>query len=155
MKALTVYQPWASLECLGLKGCETRGWSTRYRGPLAIHAGKHWDDFLAERQRELHAYLVHRGSIGLPGVLPRGVILATCRLADCLKVTEGNAGMFGEFERLSGDLSIGRFVWVLEDVRPLIEPIACRGGQGLWDVPRRIEEQIQTGRRAKRVPALF
>lgn len=39
MKALTLHQPWASLVALGVKTIETRSWATRYRGPLAIHAG--------------------------------------------------------------------------------------------------------------------
>lgn len=40
MKALTIRQPWASLIAAGVKTIETRSWSTKYRGPLAIHAGK-------------------------------------------------------------------------------------------------------------------
>lgn len=40
MKAITVWQPWASLLACGAKNYETRGWATRYRGPIAIHAGK-------------------------------------------------------------------------------------------------------------------
>lgn len=40
MKALTLHQPWASLVALGAKMIETRSWSTKYRGPLAIHAGR-------------------------------------------------------------------------------------------------------------------
>ena len=38
MKALTLWQPWASLVALGHKRIETRCWSTKYRGDLAIHA---------------------------------------------------------------------------------------------------------------------
>lgn len=38
MKVLTLHQPWASLVALGVKTIETRSWSTKYRGPLAIHA---------------------------------------------------------------------------------------------------------------------
>lgn len=41
MRALTIRQPWASLIAAGVKTLETRSWSTRYRGPLLIHAGKH------------------------------------------------------------------------------------------------------------------
>ena len=40
MKMLTLHQPWASLIAVGVKTIETRSWSTPYRGPLAIHAGK-------------------------------------------------------------------------------------------------------------------
>lgn len=38
MKALTLWQPWASLVARGEKTIETRSWPTDYRGPLAIHA---------------------------------------------------------------------------------------------------------------------
>lgn len=38
MKALTIWQPWASLWACGAKGFETRSWATSYRGPIAIHA---------------------------------------------------------------------------------------------------------------------
>lgn len=38
MKALTLHEPYASLIAAGIKTIETRGWSTKYRGPLAIHA---------------------------------------------------------------------------------------------------------------------
>jgi activating signal cointegrator 1 len=38
MKALSITQPWASLVAIGAKQIETRSWSTRYRGRVAIHA---------------------------------------------------------------------------------------------------------------------
>ncbi len=38
-RALTLWQPWASLIAIGAKTIETRSWSTAYRGPLLIHAG--------------------------------------------------------------------------------------------------------------------
>jgi len=40
MKALTLWQPWASLVATGAKRIETRSCVTKYRGPLAIHAAK-------------------------------------------------------------------------------------------------------------------
>ena len=40
MKAITLWQPWASLIACGAKKYETRSWATRYRGPIAIHAAK-------------------------------------------------------------------------------------------------------------------
>ncbi len=58
IKALTIWQPYASLIAAGLKQYETRSWSTRYRGLLAIHAAKRWigeecgfTDTLTERYR--------------------------------------------------------------------------------------------------------
>lgn len=36
LKALTLWQPWATLIAIGAKRIETRGWATSYRGPLVI-----------------------------------------------------------------------------------------------------------------------
>jgi hypothetical protein len=44
MKCLVLHQPQAHLVAIGLKPLETRTWRTLYRGPLAIAAGKTWDD---------------------------------------------------------------------------------------------------------------
>jgi hypothetical protein len=41
MKAISLWQPWASLYLTPAKIHETRGWEMRYRGPLLIHAAKH------------------------------------------------------------------------------------------------------------------
>lgn len=38
MKALTIWQPWATAIAIGAKRIETRSWETHYRGPIAIHA---------------------------------------------------------------------------------------------------------------------
>ncbi len=40
MKALTLWQPWATLVAMEVKKIETRCWTTKYRGELAIHAAK-------------------------------------------------------------------------------------------------------------------
>lgn len=43
MKALTFWEPWASLVRWDVKSIETRSWSTRYRGTVAVHAAKRDD----------------------------------------------------------------------------------------------------------------
>lgn len=40
IRCLSLWQPHAQAIALGLKPYETRGWSTSYRGPLAIHSAK-------------------------------------------------------------------------------------------------------------------
>jgi hypothetical protein len=40
IRALTLWQPWASAVIIGGKDVENRTWSTGYRGPLVIHAAK-------------------------------------------------------------------------------------------------------------------
>ena len=43
MKALSIRQPWAWLIVNGFKPYENRTWTTKFRGPLLIHAGKAFD----------------------------------------------------------------------------------------------------------------
>ena len=109
MKALTIRQPWASLIAAGVKTIETRSWSTRYRGPLAIHAGLAWAPGFSMRalwhdpdvdtpERDRNDLLVEKlrcepfedinGSGWWTvdrygrGHVPLGAVVATCTLAD-------------------------------------------------------------------------
>jgi len=38
-RVISIKQPWAYAICAGKKNIENRTWSTKYRGPLLIHAG--------------------------------------------------------------------------------------------------------------------
>ena len=128
MKALTLTQPWATAIAVGVKSVETRSWSTRYRGPLAIHAAKGMDvDAFA-----MAAYLRDLRLLDIPVArLPRGAVVARCTLVDVVPVRH-IAALTTE-ERLLGDYSEGRFAWILEDAEAFPEPIPARGALGLWD----------------------
>lgn len=52
MKALSLWNPWASLMAVVAKKIETRSWPTSYRGATAIHAAKKWDSDLRELSQE-------------------------------------------------------------------------------------------------------
>lgn len=151
MKALTVYQPWASLISMGLKTVETRGWKTNYRGPLAIHAAKRlWPQAgveLLNNERVLEAWRHASGAEMQKAwhLWPHGAIVATCRLAYCREIPDWPAlyvydvRMKAEvrieesLEGLLGDFTPGRFIWVLENIQPLIKPIPAMGRQGMWE----------------------
>lgn len=134
MKALTVWQPHATLIAAGVKRIETRGWETSYREDLLIHAAKKWD-------KEIEAILERptmKPLLKLPGVehtdtLPRGAVVAVARLMDCIQMTPDYIAAQTQQERNAGVWSVGRFGWVLEDVRPLAVPFATLGAQGLWE----------------------
>lgn len=98
VKALTLHQPWASLIALGVKSIETRSWSTSYRGPLAIHAGKKrpgdgeigcyvYDDcrggtgWIAEIYSR-DGYTGEAISDWIGDHMPLGAVVATCTLVD-------------------------------------------------------------------------
>ena len=130
IRALTIWQPWASLMCLGIKRIETRGWATRYRGPLVIHAAKRM-----VQDPRLEDLLVIRG-IRLAD-LPTGALLGLCDLVDCRLMTPhviDHLRQNDPHEYLCGDYQPGRYMWLTQNMRPLKEPVAIKGRQGLWKV---------------------
>lgn len=128
MRAISLWQPWATGIAVGNKKVETRHWSTPYRGEIAIHAAKRFD----RDQREF-ASVEH--SLGrLPARLPFGAIVAVARVVGVLR-TENIKASVSAIERLYGNFEPGRFGWLLEDVRPLAEPVGCAGRQGFWTLP--------------------
>lgn len=86
IKALTLWQPWATLVAIGAKQIETRSWATAYRGPLAIHAAKHTPKEAADVAFALPVTEALRAHDYHPGRLPSGVVMAVCELTACSKV---------------------------------------------------------------------
>lgn len=147
MKAITIHQPWASLIACGAKKIETRSWATKYRGPIAIHAGKGWPATLKQGGRlpeEIHTALIWKGGFSKFADLPLGAVIAIADLVDCLQVqetredTQGNwfavlkdRGVDGN-ELAFGDYTVGRYAWILANVRR-IKPVPAKGMQRLWE----------------------
>lgn len=131
MKAISLWQPYASAIALRLKTIETRSWATRYRGRIAIHASKRW----AREQREFAA--VERALGRLPERLPFGCIVALATIVDCSHAEDliSLPGYVGPVNKIYGDFSDGRFGWELSNVIALPEPIPYKGAQGFFTVP--------------------
>ncbi len=154
MKAITLTQPWATLVAVGAKKIETRSWTTRYRGLLAIHAAK---NFPKEAQYLCFQEPFRKILIGKYGFMhggeiyfgnhtfPLGQIIATCNLVDCIKIfgkeqeTHWTPGGMefkippDEPELSFGSYGPGRYAWILDNVKPLPTPVAMRGSLGLWE----------------------
>ncbi|MCY7484310.1 ASCH domain-containing protein [Paenibacillus alvei] len=149
MKAITIIQPWATLIALGEKHFETRSWSTRYRGKLAIHAGKKVDKDSCETEPIRSTLAEHGYTVDN---LPTGTVVATCQLEDCWEVVgesdfpetgtvvlndSTGTKMVGitpdNNELYFGDYSKGRFAWEIDAVKWLEVPIPAKGQQGLWN----------------------
>ncbi len=138
MKAITIIQPWATLIALGEKQYETRSWPTKYRGHIAIHAGKKIDKD-ACNQEDIKAALERHGYTIKD--LPTGAIVAKAMLTDCLKsVDEWTDGYVLENQRLIydpewifGDFTPGRYAWELTAVMRLKIPIPAKGQLSLWN----------------------
>ena len=152
MKAITIWQPWASLIALGEKKYETRSWPTKYRGKIAIHAAA---KELKDLPEEIRAIIKDKD-------LPLGAIVATADLVNVWHIvynpgadvdaaakidigaesmsTNKHAPDFDDYivptekEMQLGDWTPGRYAWELDNVRILPEPIPAKGKQGLWNI---------------------
>jgi len=162
MKAITIIQPWATLIAIGAKHIETRSWSTNYRGPLAIHAGKN-KSFITKGSKnfildkEPFYTVVHDYNYLQPAALfPLGIVIAVCNLIDVIKIPNENEMLVknikyknlifkteetilvdvppnGKFEYHFGDYTPGRYAWILSNVHILENPIPAKGALGMWD----------------------
>jgi hypothetical protein len=114
MKALTIKQPWADAIAHSTKRTENRTWTTRYRGPLLLHAGASYDPmgrFVITDWDELTSWPDYRGAI-----------IATADLvgihfADCCCTPWGEPDVYH---------------WQLDNVYALPEPVLTKGRLQLW-----------------------
>ncbi len=161
MRAISLWQPWASLIMTGAKTFETRSWLTNYRGPLVICAAKggmtKGEEFdmieskwfssawefqgalapLVGKPLDLDMKMYGCNGRGWPGVkiadLPRGKALGIVDLVDCRRTDDLTQGDFAK-EKSFGNYDLGRFAWKLENVRPFVVPFPVVGRQGFFQV---------------------
>lgn len=142
MKALTLWQPWASLIALGEKKVETRCWSTKYRGELAIHAAAQippkWlgasREFPEFRRELADVFCVRPQDLAarIDVMLPRGSVLCIVGLVD-IKTTDEVAETLSEREKIFGNYESGRYAWFFELVEKFETPIPAKGNRLLWN----------------------
>jgi hypothetical protein len=124
MKALSIMQPWAWLIVNGHKNIENRSWSTKFRGPVLIHAGRAED---VEASHDLQSGR-HPVTGEVQPVMDRewkrGGIVGYAEIDDC--VSDSDSEWF-----------VGKFGFVMINARPLaFQPM--RGQLGFFDVPHEI-----------------
>lgn len=132
MKAITLWEPWASLAAHGYKRFETRSWLTRYRGPMVIQAAKRMPKLEELRPGPIREALKAMGVV-LVGDFPFGCSLAVVDVTAVLRTETVLAeGTISGDELAFGDYGPQRYAWRLENLRRLSQPIPLRGRQGLW-----------------------
>ena len=143
MKSLTIRNPWAAAIAHHGKTTENRTWATRYRGPLAIHAGSRLPS-----RRDLHDLAEWIGFLGdcdplavLQGAHALSAVVAVAELTDvCSRSTDNDRLMWCT----CGPWAVaGQHHWRLSNVRPLVEPVSAKGQLGLWDLPREVEAAVR------------
>lgn len=142
MKALTLWQPWASLVAMGEKEVETRCWKTKYRGELAIHAAAKiplkflgGSQYLPEFKKEITDVLMCRyDHIGSAiAKLPTASVLCVVRLVDVMPITDAVRFDLCIRERIFGNYEDGRYAWFFEMIERFETPIPAKGNRLLWE----------------------
>lgn len=149
MKALTLYNPHATLMMLGEKNIETRSWPTGYRGPLGIHVARR----MPPEYRECCRAPVFREALGRHDLTPQAFGEADSPGAGCMICIRNlidmipTAHLTGEIkskrreqyplstqEQAFGDYSYGRWAWIFDNrILILRIPHEIKGHQQLWN----------------------
>lgn len=143
MKALTLRHPWAWAVCYLGKPVENRTWmpSPRQLRPgekFAIHAGK------MPSKIEIAEALAWMDFEGLLHNAPLDKVPAFADLRTQESAIVAVATFGGIVTEHPSPWFCGPYGWVLDDLVVLPAPVACRGAQGLWNLPPDVlEETLQ------------
>ena len=147
MKAISLWEPWASLMMLGAKTIETRSWPTKHRGPLLICAAqgglsraKLWrQTYHQSAFRAALAPLTDNNRIFLGKFnFYFGYALCVVDLIDCFPTEAPEVRRIAdvdENEYLFGNYEPGRFAWITRKACPLRTPVRVTGRQMIFNVP--------------------
>lgn len=144
MRAISLWQPYASLWCSDDKEHETRHWPTPYRGWLLVHAAK---KLVSDCGEELDGITVDRFGPHWRAALPRGAIIGAVKLINC-KRTEDLLKEWGcppepipmrhWIDAQCGDFGDGRYAWERGEFLVFSKPVPYRGMQSFFEVPNHL-----------------
>lgn len=143
LRALSVKQPWALAICRG-KDTENRTWETQFRGPVAIHASKVFDnvsddtlDWIAE-QTGLSFEEAHDQD-------HRGAVVAVAEIVGCHLNCGYEGHVFpGMTPVMCSQWAVeGQWHWEIDNIQVLREPVPARGALGLWRLPEDVDEAVR------------
>ena len=141
LKAITLYEPYASLMAIGAKRNETRGCRTSLRGDIAIHAAK--KDYGCSEAVGYAAVKAFRDRGLEPSPDTLGCLVAVVNLYDVQPAERVYPTSSAE-ELAFGNYLCGRWIYLTHTVRRLAKPVPCRGYQSIgWTVPPDVEAKVR------------
>lgn len=148
IRALPLWQPWASLVVHGKKKIETRHWeapSSVVGQRIAIHATKTRSELGIVRRKPFKGVLRALLEAGAPlmdphnpNELPLGALVGTVVVAGCERMTWDfvlDLERADPVEYAFGLYEEARYAWHLADPRVLPQPVPWKGSQGIFSVP--------------------
>jgi hypothetical protein len=148
MKAISLWQPWASAIALGLKRIETRSRRSNYLGEIAICAAKKntpdlveiFNDLLTEHDKIRAAFV--KADQFTWDYLPLGCVVAVAEIY-AVNATEYLKPSISETELALGDFSPERWGLSLKNVRRLKKTVPVIGHQSLFNLPPDVEAKVR------------
>lgn len=137
LRALTLWRPWPHAIFYGGKRIENRPWRPwpSIIGKLiAIHAGVKYDQEMADEMREIGLYDPPEDKW-----CPKGIV----GLARVTGYKEHSGRLIDVFGENQDPWFSGPFGWDLNDITPFLQPVACKGAQGLWVVKGDVLEAVR------------
>ena len=131
--ALSIMQPWCWLIASGHKDIENRSWSTRFRGPVLLHAGKKMDGQYGD------GHNWDWPDIERPVDFDMGGIVGDAEIVDCVSASQspwfyGPHGFVIRNARLLPFVPCrGALGFFRPDFTPPAPPAARRQQKGLFD----------------------
>ena len=117
---LSLKEPFATLIKNNKKYIETRSWKTNYRGELYIHASISKIDKSIFDRKEL-VKLIDKDEMNYGFIIEM-----TEEYINKIKKNKYQQFICGEYK-------VGRYAWILKDIRPLKDKIAAKGKLGIWN----------------------
>ena len=140
MKAITLWQPWATFVAMRWKTIETRT-HARFKGlvgqRIAIHAGLKVDEaaFLNEFLPQRISTPLQVENLIRVVALWRGRLVCTARVVDARWAPNVGFVEREEWNKRAMCEAAGKFCLFLGDIVPLQNMIPFRGRQGIFEVP--------------------
>lgn len=161
MKAITIWQPWASLIMVGAKAYEFRpkSYLAYFGAPkvddrIVIHAGVRpvkaaeiedlidridaEDDTTGLNAAIARTVLLKCRAAAKYQALPLGCGLGTGVLGRPLNAGKIFRGPVADSVRAAEDEARYNWAWPLSDIKPFDAPIPVRGAQGFWNWPEKV-----------------
>jgi hypothetical protein len=151
MKALTIWQPWATLVMIGAKPYEFRRWDYRERQAslevqrIVIHAGsrpvrlaevediiERMEDRISSLRAEIAMPLLLRLRAAYKG---QGIVELAALLGTAILGKPKSVSSLFSSPADSDRIDHHMWAWPLTDIQPFEAPAPMRGAQGFWNCP--------------------
>lgn len=152
MRALTLTQPWAGLVASGIKLIENRPRkmikADDFGAQFAIHASRELDESVFDRIEEIAPELFDQdgnyyASPWYRRTLHTSAVIAVATLERMVERVPIYGADLAGLPTAQRRWFFGPIGYVLRDVVALSTPVASRGWQGFWTLPRDVEAKVR------------